>query len=65
MKEQLIKTYKSFGTYGGAARKFKRDAAKLAREGWLVQSQSASRSHGILTTKSSQVTVVYERDSPT
>lgn len=64
MKEQLIKRYASWGTYGGATRKFKKDAAKLAREGWMVQSQSATRSHGILTTKSSQVTVVYERTLP-
>ena len=61
MQQQMVKVYKSLGTWNGASHKFARDAEKLARQGWTVQSQSATRSTSLFAPKSATVTVVYVR----
>ncbi len=60
-QEQLIKTYKpTYGPFAGgsAAQKFAKDAAKLAQEGWRVQSQSSAQ---IGKSAFHSITVVYVR----
>ena len=57
--EQLIKTY-STNLFGYAQGRFVKDAAKLAKQGWRVQSQSSSNVHP-LTRKVISITVVYVR----
>lgn len=55
--QQLVKTYRS-GWGGYAEKKFAKDAAKLARHGWRVQSQSTA---GVdwLAKRPQNITVVY------
>src|SRR5437870_1594142 len=55
--DQLVKVYTNSG-WSNASKKFARDAAKLARDGWLVQSQSALN-FGIVH----KINVVYTRES--
>jgi len=61
MKEQMVKVYTSLGSYNRAGRKFQKDAKRLAKQGWMVQSQSTTRSHGLFTPMQASVTVVYTR----
>lgn len=56
-REQLIKTYSGW-TKNGAAKKFTKEAAKLSREGWFVQSQSMVGDKPYFTRV---LTVVYVR----
>ena len=57
--QQIIKIYRnSFFRY--AEKKFMKDAERLAREGWRVQSQSAS-GYSWLTRRADVITVVYVR----
>lgn len=60
--EQLIKTYTT-SLLGYAEGKFKRDASRLATQGWRIQSQSSGGVHP-LTRKIISITVVYEREKP-
>lgn len=58
--EQLIKSYKSGGIFDPtASRKFRKDAEKLAKQGWLVQSQSSSKT---TLTRREVINVVYVRE---
>jgi hypothetical protein len=52
--QQMIRVYKR-GPLGSAEGKFAKDASKLAKEGWRVQSHSQSTTLGKIFT----ITVVY------
>jgi hypothetical protein len=57
--QQQIKTYRT-GLFAYAEKKFTKDAARLAREGWRVSSQSAS-GYRWFTRRADVITVVYVR----
>jgi len=60
MAEQLIKTYRSgIPHITSVSHRFRMDAAKLARLGWRIQSQSAAQSSWGLSKHT--ISVVYVR----
>jgi hypothetical protein len=57
--QQMVKHYSSFGSRSRATRKFERDAKKLARDGWQVQSVSQTAGGTLITPRWAKVIVVY------
>jgi len=57
--QQLIRTYKA-GVGGTAEKKFEKDAAKLAQEGWRIQNVN-STPNPFAPTRALTIMVVYVR----